>query len=778
MVWAEDNPLIRMDLADDDVFALFNEQPQSPGVTSLLRHCIGDDNDFGEVSSVISAEYGQVTGPGSEGAEISLPFPSRLSALSEAQTFAQHTQLQLAQGESRAPLIGETSGMPLPGFSLGTNFPAIMSTKIGYAGEVAVARRRGRKPKPRLPDLQQRLDGLQEQFKQLSNENIFLRNKLKVLERVVPYRDESVGFLTQLLSSVPAAAARASGRTLTQTETAAAAGSVELPREREQSPSASGDAADSNSSGSGLSAATPGTPGEAQSSHAPAVSGSTEGTAGSTGARVGTASGGRCLMGNTAATGIAAFTSLASSDIAAPGIGRMASGYSQPQQHHGSGQSGSSPGTPAVLALCPSPDGDVPAITLAALEELKRVTAQEFRLLWKHICLQLGVLVTGAEVHGPGSSPYIRLERFLERALSYMDKITLLSPACFVHSMYMNVETGQPERPSDSFWITCARALQLSQQQLREVTSLAAVYEQNVVPVVQQRLQLSMQLSTRLAAATGPQRGGSSSSSDALTVRLSVDELAEQLERNVLKEHQTHWNIGDFLCSSVLTPMQVAKALSIAYPYIPDGVAMLHAFKLISAQDDAAAAAASQRVPAPNPNASQPQTSANPQPFPSIAGLLASQLPALAAGLMVGAGQAQAPRGMNTIAALQQQAAGGGGGVGQMAAALAKLAAGLPPVQLQQMLAAVAGVGMQQTAQFQPLLAGLQGAALAARTTQPPAAAAMPVAAAAVPRCLPAAAPPQLQGLTALLGALAAAQQTAVAHSAAHVQTGAAAGSR
>ncbi len=28
----------------------------------------------------------------------------------------------------------------------------------------------------------------------------------------------------------------------------------------------------------------------------------------------------------------------------------------------------------------------------------------------------------------------------------------------------------------------------------------------------------------------------------------SVDALASQLHRNVLKEHQAHWDIGDFLC--------------------------------------------------------------------------------------------------------------------------------------------------------------------------------------------------------------------------------------
>lgn len=40
--------------------------------------------------------------------------------------------------------------------------------------------RRGRKPKPRLPDLQSQLDSLSQQFERLSSENIFLKSKLKV----------------------------------------------------------------------------------------------------------------------------------------------------------------------------------------------------------------------------------------------------------------------------------------------------------------------------------------------------------------------------------------------------------------------------------------------------------------------------------------------------------------------------------------------------------------------------------------------------------------------
>ncbi|EFJ50521.1 hypothetical protein VOLCADRAFT_88957 [Volvox carteri f. nagariensis] len=530
--------------------------------------------------------------------------------------------------------------------------------------------------------------------------------------------------------------------------------------DRGQSPTPSGDADDSHgtSSWSGLSGAIARSSCEAQSSHAHD-----------------SGSGGGCGASWTSNPSVAVMVEAME---AAAGGGHLTSTSAQEQQQQRKlgqerepSKTDAAGGTPAVLALCPAPNGEVPEITLAALEDLKGVTAHDFRLLWKHICLQLGVLVAGAEVHGPGSSPYIRLERFLERALSYMDKITLLSPACFVHSMYTNVETGQPERPSDSFWITCARSLQLSPQQLSEVNSLAAVYEQNVIPVVQQRLQLAMQLTSRLGAATGPQRPGSRNG--ALTAVSTIDELAEQLERNVLKEHQTHWNIGDFLCSSVLTPLQVAKALTVAYPYIPDGVAMLHAFKLINAPDDRMPTAPTGVAANPSGLAGTQQPPSS-QSFPSLAGLLASQLPALLMGVAAGGSQVQA----RVPAGLPLQSGGGAGAV------LAKLGTSLPPVQMQQMLVALlqqqqqlqpaqllprtagsanpqpqvqllkalaAGLQQQGATQLQPLIAGLQAAAaaLSAGTqTQPAPGGGLPATG-------------QLQGFASLLDTLASTQQTA-----------------
>ncbi|GIL55578.1 hypothetical protein Vafri_11131 [Volvox africanus] len=94
------------------------------------------------------------------------------------------------------------------------------------------------------------------------------------------------------------------------------------------------------------------------------------------------------------------------------------------------------PEAAAVLSLCPRPDGEVPEIIPAAIEELKRVSARDFQVLYKHCVMQLSVMGTAAEVHGPSSPQHARLERFLGRTFVYMDQINLLSPNCFVQSIF------------------------------------------------------------------------------------------------------------------------------------------------------------------------------------------------------------------------------------------------------------------------------------------------------------------------------------------------------
>lgn len=334
----------------------------------------------------------------------------------------------------------------------------------------AKSRGRGRPSKPRLSDLQEELEQRLAQYKQLAEQNAFLKNKLKLLEMVVPARDESVGFLTHASGLVAAAAA---------------------------SSSSSGNGAGSSSSG------------------------------------------------NTAPP---------------------------PASPH--------------FEYCPTVHGHVPAITSEAIEQLRKTTPRQFQELWAKIVLELGVHVLGVEAHGTGSPHYVKMVQYLTNVMQYLDRITLLAPDTFLKSLYVNVETGVAERPPDVFWSNVARALGLSTEQKAEISSVMSVYECSVAPVIEERRRLSEQLSSAVQMVSPI--SARSTALGGIEAMAALEELTQLLARNVLKEHTSHWDVGDFMCFSVLSPFQVAKALAISYPYIPDGVAVLHAVHAVHEEGQAA----------------------------------------------------------------------------------------------------------------------------------------------------------------------------------------------
>jgi hypothetical protein len=56
--------------------------------------------------------------------------------------------------------------------------------------------RKGRRPQPKLEELEAQVAALSHTFSHLNKENAYLKLKLKALERVVPTREQSVGFLS------------------------------------------------------------------------------------------------------------------------------------------------------------------------------------------------------------------------------------------------------------------------------------------------------------------------------------------------------------------------------------------------------------------------------------------------------------------------------------------------------------------------------------------------------------------------------------------------------
>ncbi|GFR48244.1 hypothetical protein Agub_g10107 [Astrephomene gubernaculifera] len=460
--------------------------------------------------------------------------------------FAFQPRLVVQQPATVPPLTGHYQAQPdfpivlgadavqhssqAPAFSLGPGFATSPTSLEDRPPSPAALRRRGRRPKPRLPDLQQKLEALTEQFNQLSHENVFMRSKLKILERMVPLWDQRAGLLRKLLSSAQEQAPQAEAAAPAAPAAAAAGyGATSHPVLQSWDQTSVRD----QLAGSEVCPSTA----VARSVLHPQRAG----------IRVG--------------TGIKlhrAYTTAAKT-------------FLDPNPHKGARKGAA--GLPPLVAMFPGPDDELPPMSPEVIRHLSNVTKEDFCMLWRQICTQFGVLLVGAEMHGVGSPPYQRFERYYQNMLTYMDKIMLLTPTCFLSCMYMNVETGLHERPNDQFWVSCARALQLNPQQLRDVASLATMYERNMAPMVQQRQQLAAQLSTGLAEAASV-----SACRRGLESRIEVDELARQLERNTLKEKLKHQNVSDFLCSSLLTPLQLAKLIVGAYPYILDPIALLHAF--------------------------------------------------------------------------------------------------------------------------------------------------------------------------------------------------------
>ncbi|KAG2425375.1 hypothetical protein HXX76_013789 [Chlamydomonas incerta] len=452
--------------------------------------------------------------------------------------------------------VGTSGGAAQQAFPGGAHGWVMGAQPPALVGSAAGGSRRGRKPKPRLPDLQSQLDALSQQFERLSSENVFLKSKLKALEKVVPSRQVSLDFLASVKSSgqqPPQQQQQQQQQQAASTAAAAAAGQAQAQ------PGVPSDGAVPSPSGS--------------SSAGPAAAEAALGISGTqASASVTPASAAATAPAPAGQPGGAALASAAS----ASALAAAAAGPS------GAGWVGTAPSQLLILELCPGPDGEIPTMSPAAIEELRRTGVKEFLELWKHATLKTSVLVAAAEALGPGSAHAARLDRYVGRLMDYMDRITLLAPHCWFQSLYINAETLAEERPTDDFWMAIGKYANFSLDQLEEIENLAKAHDATVAPVVLERARLASELSTHISTTmTGPAVVESAHGISALS---AVDTLTEQLQRNVLKEHQSHLDSTDFLCWSVLTPVQVSRIMAASYPYIPDGVAIMHACRALYRQ--------------------------------------------------------------------------------------------------------------------------------------------------------------------------------------------------
>ncbi|KAG2498508.1 hypothetical protein HYH03_003759 [Edaphochlamys debaryana] len=467
---------------------------------------------------------------------------------------------------------GPRSSASASGASEAISAPISFALGTGSQGPQG-PRRRGRKPGPKLPDLEARLAALKAEHSRLSADNTFMSSRVKVLEVVVPQRADAAAALAPLLS-------RISSPTLPSTE-----------------------------------------PSVLLASFCSGASSSSESTSRHTDAKV---------------------VDQASADAA------------------------------VASALCPGPDGEAPPLTADSLQRLRQTTPSGVQALWRQVCMQLGVMSASAQAHGPGSPAAARLARYLAAALSASERLALLAPAAWLGAMYTDCETGCRQYPGESFWATCVRSAALTPAQIAEAAELAAAAQRSAAEASRRRQPLAAALAAASAPASASAPAGCSGRGAA-----EAQALASSLASALVADQRYAADAWSALCSSVLSPLQVARVLSAAYPFLPDPAALLSACQSLHATGASAnssapspaaaasssgntaanlAAAAAAAAAAAVSSAPSAAAMARPSPLAAMGIDMAALQPLLAAALQAGHWMAAA----QAAAAAQAGTAGGG----------------------------------------------------------------------------------------------------------------------
>jgi len=98
------------------------------------------------------------------------------------------------------------------------------------------------------------------------------------------------------------------------------------------------------------------------------------------------------------------------------------------------------------------------------------------------------------------------------------------------------------------------------------------LFDSKMSVVIRERTQLVTSIQTSSSVVPTYQAFSLSSSEP-------LDSLASALLRNVQLERNAHNLMSDYLCSRVLSPLQLAKAAAASYPYIPDVSAIVRSTK-------------------------------------------------------------------------------------------------------------------------------------------------------------------------------------------------------
>mmetsp|Transcript_20276 Transcript_20276/g.56498 ORF Transcript_20276/g.56498 Transcript_20276/m.56498 type:complete len:437 (-) Transcript_20276:655-1965(-) len=239
------------------------------------------------------------------------------------------------------------------------------------------------------------------------------------------------------------------------------------------------------------------------------------------------------------------------------------------------------------------------------MRRMKQVTPTEWRRLWLEFMRESSMFALGAEAHGYGSVAYDQLTQVVQTYFGILDQITLMTPAVYYDSLYVNIATGCPEIPPVRHWEAVAKAVaQVAdappsrpcpaifeedetqkdarevphKQKVQECLAALELFDDRMSSVLQERAQLATSIQSYLHQDrhSTPKHAAAG---DSLMAGVPLANWAAMLAANVDAEQNAHNCMSDYLCARVLSPLQLVRAVAASYPFIPDVTAIVRSVK-------------------------------------------------------------------------------------------------------------------------------------------------------------------------------------------------------
>ncbi|GIL93004.1 hypothetical protein Vretimale_15443 [Volvox reticuliferus] len=156
----------------------------------------------------------------------------------------------------------------------------------------------------------------------------------------------------------------------------------------------------------------------------------------------------------------------------------------------------------------------------------------------------------------------------------------LRHPELVCNMRSVNLETAaEREFPPDSFWVPVVAGMKLDTHQVANCKSALALYRERMAVVLAERRSLAAQMSACLTALQLEEADGRAAPGSLRREQLTLEaeEAALALDANVAVEGHTTSLARDLLGSNLFSRLQVARASVLSYPYFPDALAIITA---------------------------------------------------------------------------------------------------------------------------------------------------------------------------------------------------------